>query len=248
MKLYSLVEVQAGAGRDSLVGVAMPCEPSLLPENRQLRPDFSVPTWDAAFAEHLRRRIERNPRDLRAHTQRVLMHAGNSDGASTFSALADLFIVLGGNGYELRQTLLHQVTSVLTVEQFQFFSLRMDAGLAVDEQLPGGSYSSLSIGGSENYQLVIKSDASPGESIGNSGLISARQQIAEGRIEQARELLERSLELDPGNRDLCIELLDLYRKHELVDAFRQFYFRLSARSLAEPQRWLELDTHFQQQT
>ena len=173
------------------------------------------------------------------------MNSVNRDSQSTFSALADLFIILGNNGFELRQTLLHQVTEALTVEQFQFFSLRMESGLAVDEQLPGGSYSSLSLGGSENYQLVVEADSATGEP-SQSNLMLARQYIAAGHVTQARDLLERALEVDPGNRELCIELLDLYRQQQLVNEFRQFYFRLSGRSLAEPQRWLELENYFRQ--
>ena len=128
MQFHDLVTLSHGNAPLSGVG----CEPSLLPQSRRLRPKMATVEWDGDYIEHLLRRIERNPRDLRAHTQRVLMLASKDDRSATFGALADLFIALGRFGYELRYSLLQQLGSACV----KVFSLTNSSPLAVTRRFP----------------------------------------------------------------------------------------------------------------
>ncbi len=242
MKFYPLVTQAEGGKAPSFDGISS-CEASLLPENKGLLLKFSAPVWNKAYAEHLQRRIERNPRDLRSHTQRVFMQFARRDALATFGALADLFIVLGKLGYDLRYSMLQHVAEKLQAEHFQFLKQRLRSGLRADEQLPGGSYSRLSQGGIENYPLVSQV-GTPSQQDSDGWLSLARQCINVGSIEQACRLLEQLVEADPGNRDACMELLALYREHQLASDFQTSYYRFSGRSLAVPESWQALDEHF----
>ncbi len=242
MKFYPLVTQTDGGKTPSFDGMAS-CEASLLPENKGLLLKFSAPVWNKAYAEHLQRRIERNPRDLRSHTQRVFMQFARGDALATFGALADLFIVLGKLGYDLRYSMLQHVAERLQAEHFQFLKQRLKMGLRADEQLPGGSYSRLSQGGIENYPLVSQVDSSSQPDRG--GWLSLAQQcVSAGEVEQACRLLEQLLEADPGDQEACTELLELYREHQLAAHFQASYYRFSGRSLAAPESWQALDEYF----
>ncbi len=240
MEFYPLVSHQNG--KSDTAGLHH-CEPSLLPAQTKLLPEFEIPEWDSAYAAHLQRRIERNPRDLRSHTQRVLLSLANNDVAAIFSALADLFIVLGKAGYKLRYSLLQQVGWAFEADEFSFFKHRLRSGLRAEEQLPRGRYSSLSLGGGENFPLVSQSEIAKYQH-DDISLAFARQRLAVGEIIQAQELLESALESDPGNKQTCIELLSLYRENNFQQSFKRLYFLLSGRALAEPQRWQALDEYF----
>ncbi|VAW87278.1 hypothetical protein MNBD_GAMMA18-2035 [hydrothermal vent metagenome] len=242
MNFYPLVTQLSGKTGPSFGSIAG-CEASLLPENKGLLLKFSAPVWNASYAEHLQRRIERNPRDLRSHTQRVFMQFARGDALATFGALADLFIVLGKLGYDLRYSMLQHVAEKLQAEHFQFLQQRLKMGLRADEQLPGGSYSRLSQGGIENYPLVSQvGNSSPQD--GDDWLSLVQQCVSAGNIDQACRLMEQLVESDPGNQEACTELLALYRKHQLASDFQASYYRFSGRSLAVPESWQALDEHF----
>ena len=242
MNFYPLVTQLSGKTGPSFGSIA-DCEASLLPENKGLLLKFSAPVWNATYAEYLQRRIERNPRDLRSHTQRVFMQFARGDALATFGALADLFIVLGKLGYDLRYSMLQHVAEKLQAEHFQFLKQRLKMGLRSDEQLPGGSYSRLSQGGIENYPLV-RQVGIPSQQDAESWLSLAQQCVNVGSIEQACRLLEQLVEADPGNQDACVELLALYREHQLASDFQASYYRFSGRSLAVSESWQALDKHF----
>ena len=70
---------------------ALDVEPSLLPPSPRLLRRFAVPGLARGYLRHLEERIERNPRDLHAHVERVLLRIGCRDGADVHAALVDLF-------------------------------------------------------------------------------------------------------------------------------------------------------------
>ncbi len=240
MKFYKLVEPLGEGAANVVVDGAF--EPSLLDDDRGLLLRKSVPDQHQKTAEYLQRRIERNPRDLRVHTQRVLLHASKGDQRGTFCALVDLFIVLGEQGFALRSSLLQRVAERMLPEQFQFLKQRLRCGVQADEQLPDGSYSTLSHGSAENYPLV--GIVGQGRNVGGDALSIAQYFLDQGNIGQAQIALEQLLIRDPGHWQACEMLLALYREHQLADAFQRFYFTLSGRSLAVPQFWRELEHYF----
>ncbi len=240
MEYYQLV-TQSEKEAALAVGGISGGEASLLPDSKELYPKLSAAVSNNAYAEHLQRRIERNPRDLRSHTQRVLMRFSRGDAFAIFSAMADLFIVLGDLGYDLRHSLLMHVSEKLQADQLQFLTQRLQTGLRADEQLPDGSYSRLSQGGVENFPLVSQAGIACQQ---DDGVVLVQQYIDAGNIEQACRLLEQRVDADPGDQNACEKLLALYREHQLVNAFQASYYRFSGRSLAAPMSWQALDEHF----
>ncbi|MGF1547037.1 MAG: hypothetical protein ACFCUG_06900 [Thiotrichales bacterium] len=224
-------------------------EPALLPVARELLPDPEhIGSW-VRHADLLERRICRNPRDLLSHAQRVSLHLARADAARCFHALVDLNIALGRQGRALRVNLLEQTLSLLPKDQFEWLLRRLDSGVAPDEVAPDmqGVLLSRSVAG---VTAIVALDARDGAADTDQG--TAIKQvwawIEQGRIDDARMLLERTLDDDPGDPIASMELLALYRRHDLGDAFTATYTRLSGRRLALPELWDKLSARFRLRT
>ena len=89
-----------------------------LPAVRQLRIQGYEPTQAWRFLSH---HIRRYPRDLRAHTQRILLAQDDTLQDRLAGSLQDLFISLGSHGHQLRERLLAIVKPTLVAEDQEFF-------------------------------------------------------------------------------------------------------------------------------
>ena len=207
-------------------------EPSLLPPSTRLLRRFDVPGRERPYIAYLEERIRRDPRNLRAHVERVRQRVALGDAPGLLAALVDLFIALGPKGRELRGQLLRRCTPLLPELQHRWLAARLDSGL--DAADPGGAvpgaYLSRQIAGTT--RIVVGGSGSvptPGE--------LARQASAQGDDAAARELLEEALDFDPGQATLCAELLALYRRGNDRQAFERMRTRMLGRRLALPEEW-----------
>lgn len=215
-------------------------EPSLLPDSRRILPRFSESNTQQAYPTYLGQRILRNPRDLLAHVQRITLHqsADNADGC--YGGLVDLFIILGDKGEDLRRTMLRKSRALLTDEQYDYLSSRLHEGLnSTDNQPVNKPDTCLSKGLSGTANIVRLSV--PGGDKKTDVLAQARQQQAEHNISAAQAMLEAALERDPGQGDVCRELLALYRQNLLHDAFSKTYASLLGKRLVLPELWQETE-------
>ncbi len=216
-------------------------ERALLPVNRNILPD---PERSGAWtdqADLLERKICRNPRDLLSHAQRVALHFARSDAERCFHALVDLNIALGAQGRALRVNLLEQTLSLLPKDQFEWLLQRLDSGVDPHEVAPQMQGVLLSRPVAGVTAIVAVDDD---ETNNQDAVKQAWAWIEQGRIDDARLLLERALDDDPGDPMVCMELLALYRRHDLADAFAATYARLSGRRLALLELWDKLHARF----
>ena len=86
--------------------VSYTIEPSLFPVTGRLQPIYGNEGWQSAYRRHLERKIQRNPRDLLAHTRRILLNYEARDEKACYGALIDLFLILGSRGLAIRENLL----------------------------------------------------------------------------------------------------------------------------------------------
>ncbi len=230
---------EPGAGKqDETVQV----EVSLLPPTRRLLRDFPVPGLESPYLRHLEQRITRNPRDLLSHVRRLYLADALGDVDAITGALTDLFLVLGQQGRQLRGRLLKLTGDKLAAEQRQFFEKHLEGGLDSNEPIPQFTRSRLSkrVSGTTNIVSRVKADTS--HSIGPVQL--ARESISKGHYDVAQAVLEGALESDPGNRDACTALLDLYSDRGLRRDFDKTYTTLLGRQLACRERWDDLARRF----
>ena len=210
-------------------------EVSMLPQTRRLLRDFPVPGLERPYLMHLEQRIARNPRDLLSHVRRLYLADALGDPDAVAGALADLFLVLGRHGKPLRRRVLKLVGTRLTADQVDFFESRLEQGLDASEAIPEIPQSRLSKRVEGTTRIVFRSDR---DATGTEDPVHlARDSIANGLYDVAQAVLEGALESDPGNREVCEELLDLYRDRDLRSSFFKTYTALLGRQLACRDRW-----------
>ena len=213
-------------------------EVSLLPQTRRLLRDFPVAGLERPYLQHLEQRILRNPRDLLSHVRRLFLASALRDRDSIMGALADLFLVLGQHGWNLRARLLGLVEDQLTPQQYGFFVAHLENGLDATEAMPDIQQSRLSkrVFGTTKIVARSKDDSR----IADGPVSLARESLANGQYDVALVLLEGALDSDPGDKDVCEELLRLYRSRNLRSSFFNTYTALLGRQLAYPERWAQL--------
>lgn len=217
-------------------------EASLLPQSRRLARQFSVDGLDRKYLQHLEQKIQRNPRDLRSHVQRVLMLHALRDAPGVNGALIDLYLALGPNGMALRQRLLEGTADQLASTQLEFLSRHLETGLSGSEVIPDVSRSCLSKQVRGTTAIVARKISGDAQTTDIVSL--ARESMANGQIKSAQLLLEGALETDPGRADVCTLLLNLYQSENLPADFRKTYTALLGRELACADQWHDTAAHF----
>jgi hypothetical protein len=182
--------------------------------------------------------ISRNPADLRAHVRRIVMEHRVGDGEALYSALADLFLVLGQRGRGLRQRLLRGSEARLRPEHYRALSMSLETGLAEAHVLhaPGALLGS-GHDGEFGFVRRIAQDAAPPL---EEPRTLARQFLEYSQIEEAREILERANLEQWGDPALQQELLDLYRATRDAARLEGMARQLLDRGVALLPEWQEL--------
>ncbi len=207
-----------------------------------LTPQFQQPADREEYFSFLRRSIARNPRDLLSHSQRILLSHQQHQKAQCFAALLDLFIATGENATDLKRSLLSQVRTTLDRDEFLFLLRHLDEGLPVANLTVDSPDSVLSHGFYRGTtDLVIRMDIDD-EDI--SLLEQAYGFLQHNNVEKARKCLEQALNDDPGDPLVSMELLAIYKRLQLREAFYKTYTELSGRKLAFPELWQQLDNRF----
>lgn len=213
-------------------------EIGMLPHSRRLIREFPVAGLERAYVGHLEQRILRQPRDLEAHVRRVLMLRELDDADGMAGALADLFLVLGPHGRDLRARLLNAIEVHIDPRLKNFFRDRLDRGLDYDEPMPALVESRLTRRFGGTTKIVL----GPDEPIDAAAL--TRKASASGHIDVALQVLEGMLDTDPGNTAASDALLNLVDSHDLGDEFLGIRSRLLGRRLARADRWQALARRF----
>jgi tetratricopeptide (TPR) repeat protein len=172
-------------------------EPAFFDCNGKLCPELPDPALCERYLAYLHHRILRNPRDLLAHTRRVMLALAGNQQALVYAALTDLFTALGEKGADLRAGLLEKCRPVLTLEQAQAL---------LDE--PHASQGS---------PLVARHLANV-HAVALSVLEEVRELLENGQVELAQNMLEQALPQDQDNLELTQELLEIYRRSRNRDA------------------------------
>jgi len=221
-------------------------EPGLLPETRHILPNFKVSGWLAHYPRFLAKKVHRNPRNLLSHVQRTRLHHALGDANATFGALADLYLVLGSKGRSLRENLLEKTRDLLSEDQRHFLSKHLDSGLTTQHFT--SSISNASLPGSADGNLtIVNRTNNTSEPHHSDPLLLSREYIKEGDPFTARLILETTLASDPGQKDICKELLKLYRDQSMRSAFFKTYNALIGRQLALADQWRETEHFFRDQ-
>jgi hypothetical protein len=206
-------------------------------------PFFPIVGWSNIFSQHLAKRVRRNPRDLRAHVQRILFFIFENDANSLYAALIDFYLILGNRGLHIRKNLLNKAQPLLDQEKVNFLTKHIDSGLDANVPLPPNTFSCLSRGHSGTTYIVKCNNAKPDQT-GTSPLEQASALIHHKDWLTAMVVLEQALHHDPGDQDVTRELLSLYKRQHAQQAFYRTYTGLYGRCLALPQLWIDTESYF----
>ncbi|MEJ2620377.1 MAG: hypothetical protein P8163_08980 [Candidatus Thiodiazotropha sp.] len=218
-------------------------EASLLPQQRQILPYFSTLRSYNSFSKYLTKKVRRNPRDLRSHVQRTFLLLAKGDIEALYGALIDLFIILGDRGIELRKNLVARSKPILTHQQYEFLMAHMESGLDTNEPLPLNTFSSLSKGQAGTSNIVRRKHSNNAPTT-TAPVELAKQQLLQKDWFTAMMILENALQQDPGDADVCSQLLELYKQQNTREAFVKTYSTHIGRSLALPELWSETEQFF----
>ena len=196
----------------------------------------------AKVTEYLEHQVYRNRRDLRCHVQRVYLHITRNDPESVHGAILDLFITLQDKGKPLRERLLKACRHYISVEQFDFFARKLSKGISdTDATLPVRT-SLLTKGRTCNNPLVVRQVIQ--KDCHADPLVEARDHMQYGQVEEAQIVLEKAIIQTPQRTDLHLDLLDIYRHTQAVDAFHKMYQVLDSTYNPVTNAWQDLANHF----
>ncbi|MGB5298826.1 MAG: hypothetical protein WBN08_06960 [Thiogranum sp.] len=234
MVAQPLVQVSRGAGHTQDDETGDSSDPAFrLSGSRGLQID---PTgWGTRALDHFAHVISIHSADLLVHVQRINLCVAQSDRNGVYGALLDLFLVLGAKGAALRKRMCEIAAPSLSHTMREFFSDNLESGVSATDVLPLSLTSVLSRGLRGTTELVQRVGAS---GVGTRDpLDEANECLEYGQIDAARSILEAAVLEQPDRAELHNDLLEIYRRTEDFENFREMHQKLSARHNPVADSW-----------
>lgn len=190
-----------------------------------------------SIADQLAQAVSADANNLFTHTRRIFFHFQQGHGDGLYSALTDLFLVLGKRGLPIRSRLLQGARLYLADQHYQALRAYLCQGREpTEEELPEAAGSVLTHGVEGRCKLITRVEPSDREL--RDPLLEAREYIEFSQIEQARDLLEKCVLEQPDREDLQQELLSVYGASR--DRARYLAMRAKLEQILDtlPQCWL----------
>lgn len=180
---------------------------SLSGERRLVLAGMGDPRQGSRYLGH---RIVDNPRDLRAHVQRILLLLAAGDEVTLRASLVDLFIVLGDKGNALKTRMLDCASPLLSKTVAAFLRRHLREGFKPwDRAISTMRMSLLSLGYVGTRELVqVSTGAATTTPV--DALAHARACLEYGQLEVAIETLEAANEAFPDDWEVVTALEELY--------------------------------------
>ena len=185
--------------------------------------------------------IVRYPRDLRAHTQRILLGQNNSD-ISNFlpGSLQDLFLALDNAGYPLRKKLLDLSEQYLTNDEFSFFTQWIKQNSKDDKTHHCWQTGSVLCTGQCVGTSLLYEEKGIEEKSGYTNVLEeARACLDYGQLDVAQELLENEILISPDSKEVEKELLTIYQYSKDKNQFDQLTKNLLSQGVSLSEEWKE---------
>ncbi len=211
--------------------------------------DYPAERRNEALLAHLSHAVAHQPANLHLHLRRIRLAAALALPEPLAGAIADLFIVLGDKGQDLRKHILNTWKGPLSRQQLAMFRQALYAGIDAYTPLPA-IRSRLSKGnGGRRHRIVVPlgAAANAADTEGMTGVFleTVRDLIDSGRLVEASEALEKALpEADETLwGEGAIELARLYRYLEDGESRARSWWAVLWRSnRSRAQAWAELVT------
>jgi hypothetical protein len=173
----------------------------------------------------LSRQVQRRPKGLAFHVCRIDRALRMNNEEAVYAAVLDFFYILEDKGQEFRQRILNKVSNHLSEE------LKIALEQAVNGQIPSRSlpFSSFSVlhdgihGEGQELVSITSTSTSSNQSTDLDPVNTARLCLESGQLEQAQEILESQLKIEPERVEIRRDLLEIYRATQDAEGFRSSY-------------------------
>ncbi len=182
--------------------------------------------------------IARMPTNLRCHIQRINLFIAKKDEESLYGSLLDLFIILGDQGYLLRDRMLKNACPVMRKECYELLKQHLKSGLSSKNGVIFSPASILSGDLAASHSLIkrISSDITTAQ----DPIEAACDHLEYGQVDAARQVLESAIENAPSRIELYQELLEIYKCTRDQVRYQEIHKRLSADNHPFLQRWMDV--------
>lgn len=167
--------------------------------------------------DYILHQISKTPSKIITHIQRIYFCYKQNLSDQLFAALVDLFVVLNGKGFAIRQRMFDGCKSKLTNDEKKQLQLYLDK-----QQIPEfNQYCILADGVIGTPCLVnVNKDINVPE---QDTLSIARDFIEYSQLDQAQEMLEDAVTENSHRKEIHLELLQLYQSTGDKPAFLKMY-------------------------
>ncbi len=169
--------------------------------------------------------LKKKPNDLSCHLQRIQFCISCKNRTELFTALCDLFIILGTQGLALRQRLFASCKPALNHEQIEFLqsSLTEKKLTAETEALPDNCFFK-----KQPFELLeLKTHSTRETKTPEDVLHIAESYIENSQFDTALEYMQTHLEQNPKNKALTLKLISLFKALGCADKFHKAYEKFS---------------------
>jgi len=188
--------------------------------------------------------LKKKPNDLSCHIQRIEFSISEKNTNELYSALCDLFIVLGPLGLPLRKRLFSCCKKYLTQYHIKLLSSYLGDQFLTNNMalLPDSCFFKKLPFDVVEFGVHLIPESKGDEDV----LYIAESYIENSQFETALEYMLNKLERDPENVELTKKLLSTFKALDYKKEFQNAYDRFSKNS-ATSEYWHEMNQYFLKQ-
>ena len=191
------------------------------------------------LSDYFSHQITRNPTNLRSHTQRIFYFIENRKSLELYSALVDLFFILGDKGAALRKRMLISAYSLLSEHERESLKQCLASNFKSISNLAFAPKSLLTNGVNVAMSpFILKVETA--EKRKTNPADEARDYLENGQLDEAISTLQNAILLNPRHLTLHNDLLEIFQRMRDKKVFSSFYEILLERKVSLPFRWREL--------
>jgi hypothetical protein len=188
--------------------------------------------------------IAKKPKSLVDHVRRIYFCFQENLNKQLFAALVDFLIVLNHRGQAISWRVVLGAKSRLTTEQFEALKSYLKSERTDIHLLSGNNYSIFSkglVGVNKMIQQIEQAE------IVDDPLSIALDHIEYCQLEEAKQVLEEAVLVQPERQDLRLELCNLYKLTGDSSGFHQMIAKLTRSGVSVTDDWNQLNNYFKGQ-
>ena len=188
--------------------------------------------------------VTKKPKCLSNHLQRIYYCFQHNLNAQLFGAIVDFLVILNQQGSAISWRVVLGAKSCLSAEQFETLKSYLKSEHTDASLLIGNQYSVFTKGLVGVNRMVSQIEIETEE---NDPLIIALDHIQYFQLDEAKQVLEEAILVNPERQDLRQELCELYQSTGDSNRFYQMLAKLARLGIELTDDWNQLNNYFKGQ-